>query len=427
MKIAIVGTGIAGNVAAHYLNKDHDICVFESADYVGGHTHTHRIEIDNETHNIDTGFIVFNERTYPNFIRLLRELNVDYQNSDMSFSVQCENTGLEYNGSTLNQLFAQRRNFFRPSFYRMIKDILRFNKESLELLEDSQDKISLGDYLAANGYSRQFIHHYIIPMGAAIWSTDHDSMFSFPARFFVQFFHNHGMLSVDERPQWHVIKNGSAEYVKPLIAEHKDKIMLSSPVENIRRVGEKVYIKAIGRQEQAFDYVFIASHSDEALAMLEQPTEIEREVLSAIPYTLNEAVLHTDERLLPKRKLAWAAWNYHLLREKKESVALTYNMNTLQSLESQNTFCVTLNNSDVIDESKIIKRMQYMHPFFTLDGVKAQQRHSEINGTNRTFYCGAYWRYGFHEDGVVSALAALSDFNREINNEQQDLLWSRSA
>ncbi|MFT5451168.1 MAG: putative NAD/FAD-binding protein [Enterobacterales bacterium] len=416
MKIAIVGTGIAGNVAAYHLNKEHDITVFESSDYVGGHTHTHQIDIGDESHNIDTGFIVFNKNTYPNFIKLLQELGVDYQKSDMGFSVQCEKTGLEYNGSSLNQLFAQRRNLLRPSFYRMIKDILRFNEQCVELLNQDDEQLSLGEYLAANNYSEQFIHHYILPMGAAVWSTDHNSMFAFPARFFVQFFHNHGMLSVDERPQWYVIKKGSAEYVKPLIAGHSEKILLSTPVENIRRSGEQVYVKGKGQNEMVFDYVFIASHSDQALTMLDEPSLEEREVLSAIPYTYNEAVLHTDTSLLPDRKLAWAAWNYHLLKEQKKQVALTYNMNILQSLKSQHTFCVTLNNTEAIDESKIIKRLDYMHPFFTVDGVKAQQRQSEINGTQRTFYCGAYWRYGFHEDGVVSALTALDDFNRVINN-----------
>jgi uncharacterized protein len=427
MKIAIVGTGIAGNVAAFHLNKQFDITVFEAADYIGGHTHTHQIELNNESHHIDTGFIVFNQKTYPNFLQLLHELNVAYQPSEMSFSVQCEKTGLEYNGSSLNQLFAQRRNLFRPSFYRMIKDILRFNEQCLELLSEPHDGLSLGEYLAVNGYSEEFIHHYILPMGAAIWSTDHDSMFAFPARFFVQFFHNHGMLSVDDRPQWYVIKNGSAEYVKPLVNAHCDKVLLSSTVENIRRTENKVFIKAKGREEMVFDYVFIASHSNEALAMLEMPTRAEQEVLGAIPYTVNEAVLHTDDSLLPKRELAWGAWNYHLLKAQQERVALTYNMNILQSLKSQQTFCVTLNNTDAIDPNKIIKRIDYRHPFFTLAGVKAQQRHSEINGTQRTFYCGAYWRYGFHEDGVVSALTALSDFNQELSHEQQDILRSRTA
>jgi predicted NAD/FAD-binding protein len=322
MKIAIVGTGIAGNYAAHHLNKKHDITVFEENDYIGGHTHTHEIKLPDDQQRIDTGFIVFNEKTYPNFINMLEELEVDFQNSDMSFSVQCEKTGLEYNGSTLNSLFAQRRNFLRPSFYRMIKDILRFNHQSLELLNGEHDVVGLGDYLKRNQYSPQFIEHYIIPMGAAIWSTDHQSMFDFPAKFFVQFFHNHGMLSVDERPQWYVIKNGSKSYVEPLIADHKDKIRVSSKVQSISRQGNKVIITANGQQE-TFDYVFVASHSDQALEMLEQPSIEESEVLGSIPFTQNQAILHTDASVLPKKKRAWAAWNDHLDAQQREKVALT--------------------------------------------------------------------------------------------------------
>lgn len=418
MKIAVVGTGISGNLAAYHLNKKHDITVFEAENYAGGHTHTHTVELGGEKQIIDTGFIVFNKKTYPNFINLLKELGVPYQSSKMSFSVQNQRTGLEYNGTNLNALFAQRRNLFRPRFYRMIKQILRFNKESLSLLADDTDSISLGDYLYNNQYGKEFIHDYIIPMGAAIWSTDHDSMFAFPARFFVQFFHNHGMLSVDVRPEWFVIKGGSSEYLKPLIAEHKDKIRLSAPVENVRRTAGGVFVKATGYEEERFDYVFIASHSDQALSSLAEPTPLENEVLGAIPYINNEVVLHYDESLLPKRKVAWGAWNYHLLKEKKERVALTYNMNILQSLKSDYTFNVTLNNTAAIDPKKIIKVLQYTHPFFSVDGVKAQQKHSELNGQNRTYYCGAYWRYGFHEDGVVSALQALKDFNRDVLGEQ---------
>lgn len=418
MKIAVVGTGISGNLAAYHLNKKHDITVFEAENYAGGHTHTHTVELGGEKQVIDTGFIVFNKKTYPNFINLLKELEVPYQSSKMSFSVQNQRTGLEYNGTNLNALFAQRRNLFRPRFYRMIKQILRFNKESLSLLADDTDSISLGDYLYNNQYGKEFIHDYIIPMGAAIWSTDHDSMFAFPARFFVQFFHNHGMLSVDVRPEWFVIKGGSSEYLKPLIAGHKDKIRLSAPVENVRRTAGGVFVKATGYEEERFDYVFIASHSDQALSSLAEPTPLENEVLGAIPYINNEVVLHYDQSLLPKRKLAWGAWNYQLLKEKKERVALTYNMNILQSLKSDYTFNVTLNNTAAIDPKKIIKVLQYTHPFFSVDGVKAQQKHSELNGQNRTYYCGAYWRYGFHEDGVVSALQALKDFNRDVLGEQ---------
>ncbi|MFT6733744.1 MAG: putative NAD/FAD-binding protein [Polaribacter sp.] len=439
MKIAIVGTGIAGNVAAYHLNKKHDITVYEAADYVGGHTHTHDINWQGDQQIIDTGFIVFNERTYPNFINLLDEIGVKYQNSDMSFSVQAKSAGIEYNGNSLNSLFAQRSNLFKPRFYRMIKDILRFNKESLELLDITSDSISLGEYLKLKEYSQQFVDHYIVPMGAAIWSTDHESMLAFPARFFVQFFHNHGMLSVDDRPQWHVIQGGSRSYLKPLIKAFKHKIKLSSAVEKIERHPVHVWVTANGEREQ-YDYVFIASHSDQALKLLEQPSQLEKEVLGAIPYKANQAILHTDDSVLPKRKLAWAAWNYHLLEEKQEGVALTYNMNILQGLKSKHTYCVSLNYKDHIDPTKIIKTLDYTHPFFSQTGVAAQAHHSEINGQNRTFYCGAYWRYGFHEDAVVSSLRALKDFDqhltqqaehatkltnvKEIKNEEQSLLWS---
>ena len=360
----------------------------------------------------------------------------------MSFSVQAKAAGIEYNGNTLNSLFAQRSNLFKPKFYRMIKDILRFNQESLELLDISSESISLGEYLRMKQYSQQFIEHYIVPMGAAIWSTDHQSMMSFPARFFVQFFHNHGMLSVDDRPQWFVIKNGSRSYLEPLIAAFKDRIKLSSAVEKIERETDHVWITANGQREK-FDYVFVASHSDQALNLLKHPSALENKVLGAIPYTNNQAILHTDYSVLPKRKLAWAAWNYHLVDEQREGVALTYNMNILQRLKSKHTYCVSLNFKDYIDPNKIIKTLDYTHPFFSQQGVEAQTKHSELNGQNRTFYCGAYWRYGFHEDGVVSALRALKDFDQhlceqqkpttdltnvtEIRHEEQSLLWSRSA
>ncbi len=419
MKIAVIGTGIAGNFAAYQLSQQHDVTVFEQNDYVGGHTHTHQVNWHNESHKIDSGFIVFNKKTYPNFLNLINELEVEYQPTNMSFSVKCENSGLEYNGTNLNSLFAQRRNLLKPSFYRMIKDILRFNEQSLELLIDDQNRISLGDYLAKNQYSAQFINHYIVPMGAAIWSTDHQSMFDFPAQFFVRFFHNHGMLSVDNRPQWYVIKNGSNAYLEKLTKPYKDNIITQAKVSKVDRQEDKVVITAKGECYE-FDYVFIASHSDQALGMLENPTLAEKAVLSAIPYTKNQAIMHTDESVLPKRKLAWAAWNYHLQKAQSNKVALTYNMNILQSLKSEHTYCVSLNYEHAINPKKIIKTLDYTHPFFTQKGIQAQLRQSEINGVRRTFYCGAYWRYGFHEDGVVSSIQALNDFNNMLLKEEQN-------
>jgi predicted NAD/FAD-binding protein len=424
MKIAIIGTGIAGNVAAYHLNKEHDIAVFEANEYIGGHTHTHDIVNNEQQHAIDTGFIVFNYKTYPLFTQLLKELDVEVQPSSMSFSVKCEKSGLEYNGTTLNSLFAQRSNLFRPSFYGMIRDILRFNREAIALLDSDESNIPLGDFLYQGGYGREFIEQYLIPMGAAIWSADPLMMMKFPAGFFIRFFHNHGMLSVDDRPTWHVIKGGSKEYVKKLVAPFISKIQTNAAVHAVKRLPHGVEILLDDGNRQLFDQVFIATHSDQALKLLQDASDTEKQVLGSIPYQKNEAVLHTDSNLLPKRKLAWAAWNYHILPQTQNRVALTYNMNILQNIQSDSTFCVTLNNSHAIDENKVIKRLEYAHPVFTPEGVQAQQRQAEINGINRTYYCGAYWRFGFHEDGVWSAMNALQHF--EENSNAQLLLHRAS-
>ena len=412
MKIAIIGSGIAGNTLAYHLHQQHDITVFEANDYVGGHTHTHDIALFGQHYQVDTGFIVFNDRTYPNFLQLLQTLNVEWQPSHMSFSVRDERNGLEYNGTTLNSLFAQRSNLFKPSFYRMIRDILRFNKTAIELLEDGSE-ITLGDYLAKGQYSEQFIHQYIVPMGSAIWSTDAAQMMQFPARFFVRFFHHHGMLTVNNRPQWRVIKGGSHAYVEKLTADFKSKIKRNTPIESVRRLKNSVKVKPINQAEQSFDYVFFACHSDEALAMLgKDATQAEREVLGTIPYQENTIYLHYDRSLMPKRKLAWAAWNYHITDKPTGKVQVTYNMNILQGLQSPEPILVTLNHTDMINPAKVIKRLRYMHPLYTIEGAVAQSRHAEISGHNRTGFAGAYWRNGFHEDGVVSALDALKHFEQ---------------
>jgi predicted NAD/FAD-binding protein len=416
MKIAIVGSGIAGNTAAHFLHRaGHEITVFEAGDHIGGHTHTHRIELDGETHEIDTGFIVFNDWTYPNFIGLLGELGVASQPTSMSFSVRNDASGLEYNGTSLNGLFAQRRNLLRPSFLRMISEILRFNREAPRLLDTPGGELPLGDFLAQRGYGRHFTDDYLVPMGAAIWSTDPQRMRAFPARFFVRFLHNHGMLSVDQRPTWRVIRGGSARYVERLAAPWRHRVRLHTPVEAVRRGPQGVTVSARGHAPERYDHVFLACHADQALQLLADPTPDERAVLGALPYQGNEAVLHTDTSLLPKNRRAWAAWNYHVDPARREHVALTYNMNILQRLRSRHTYCVTLNASERIDPRKVVKRLHYTHPLFTTADVAAQARHADISGAaspyGRTHYCGAYWRYGFHEDGVVSALQALQRFN----------------
>jgi predicted NAD/FAD-binding protein len=421
MRIAVVGTGIAGNVAAYHLSREHDITVFEAESHIGGHTHTHDVELDGNRHAIDTGFIVFNDWTYPRFIELLTDLGVEAIDSEMSFSVKCARTGLEYNGTSLNGLFAQRRNLLRPAFWRMLRDILRFNREAPALLTPDAADVSLGQYLRANSYSRQFVERYLIPMGAAIWSAAPETMRQFPARYFVRFFHNHGMLSVDDRPTWRVVRGGSARYVEKLTARFRDRIRRNSPIETIRRLPTQVLVKPRGHEPERFDAVFLACHSDQALRMLADPSTEERQVLGAIPYQPNDVVLHTDTSVLPRRQRAWAAWNYHIPRLPQDRVAVTYNMNILQRLVSHTPFLVTLNMTDAIDPAKIIKRLSYQHPMYTPAGVAAQSRQGEINGPNRTYYCGAYWRYGFHEDGVVSALNALGHFQQRTRDAERDL------
>lgn len=410
MKIAVIGTGIAGNVAAYHLAREYDVTVFEAENRIGGHTNTVTVKRGEREYAVDTGFIVFNGRTYPRFIDLLDELDVAWQDSDMGFSVQHENTDFEYSGSTINSLFAQRSNILRPSFHRMIWQILRFNREAPRLLESPAPEISLRDYLRQEKYSSEFIDHFIIPMGAAIWSAKPDVMGKMPAAFFIRFFQNHGLLSVNDRPVWRVIKGGSNRYVEKLVAGHRDRIRLNVPVEYVRRSQDSVEVKAAGQDIERFDQVFMACHGDQALKLLADPSPSEEQVLGTFDYQPNEAILHTDESLMPRRRRAWAAWNYHIPAHPQERVAVTYNMNILQGIEAPDTFCVTLNHEPGIQRDRIIQRIQYRHPVFTPESIAAQQRHAEINGAMRTYYCGAYWRNGFHEDGVVSALAALEHF-----------------
>lgn len=420
MKIAVIGTGISGNVAAYHLSRQHDITVYEAGAHIGGHTHTHDIVWGGKRYAVDSGFIVFNDWTYPNFQALLGELKVSALATEMSFSVRDDSHRLEYNGHSLNTLFAQRRNLVRPAFYRLIRDILAFNRSALKLLEPGGEEITMGEYLAGSNYSAWFKHAYILPMGAAIWSTDVQRMLDFPARFFVQFFRNHGLLNVNDRPQWYVVKGGSKQYVAPLVRRFRDRIRLNCAVRRILRAPEGVYIDAGDGQNERYDAVFIATHSDQALAMLADPSPRERDILGAIRYQHNEALLHTDSSILPVRQKARAAWNYYS-GEDRSRLAVTYHMNTLQHLDAPVDFCVSLNSDDLVDKRKIIDRVDYEHPVFTPESLVAQARLDEINGSSRTYYCGAYWANGFHEDGVVSALRAVEAFEQK-QHEQQDLL-----
>ena len=420
MRIAIIGTGIAGNVAAYKLREQHDITVFEAGSYVGGHTNTVDVFEDGQRHAVDTGFIVFNDRTYPNFIRLLDDIGQESQASEMSFSVQVDEGGIEYCGSSLNGLFAQRRNIVRPGFYRMIRDILRFNDLARSGIDRLDATETLGEYLRANGFGREFVDHYLVPMAAAIWSAEPVSVLKMPVEFLVRFFSNHGLLQTSDRPTWRVIKGGSREYVAKLVAGHRDRIRINSPVQSVRRIDDRVEVQTASGGKEIFDYVFVACHSNQALSLLDDATADERNVLGAIRYQHNEAILHTDDSLMPASRRAWAAWNYHVPRDRAQNAAVTYNMNILQRLDTREQYLVTLNNDRHIDPGKIIRRIAYDHPIYSREAVAAQQRQGDLNN-DRTFFCGAYWRNGFHEDGVVSALDAVEHFEKRLVDEQLHL------
>jgi predicted NAD/FAD-binding protein len=414
MRVAIIGAGVSGLVCAHRLHCEHDVALFEASDRAGGHANTVRVETEAGVYDIDTGFIVFNDRNYPNFERLLDELDVGTQASPMSFGVS-DGIDFEYNGVSPNGLFASRGQMLSPAFHRMIADLVRFNRDARELLA-SEDDPSLREWLAVGGYSRAFVERLIVPQAAAVWSADPAQMWSFPARFLVEFFDNHGMLGFRARPRWRTIAGGSRRYVEALTRPWRECLRLSAPVTEITRHPDHVTVSSRECEPERFDAVVIATHSDQALALLGDPSERERELLGAIPYQSNEAVLHTDRSLLPRRRRAWASWNYHLDPDAEGRCTVTYHMNRLQSLRADRELCVTLNRTAAIDPERIIRTIQYAHPVYTPAGVAAQSRHHEISGRNRTHYCGAYWGWGFHEDGVKSALRVA----RELGARQME-------
>jgi predicted NAD/FAD-binding protein len=414
MRIAIVGAGVSGLVAAHLLHREHEIVIYEANGYAGGHTNTIRVDTERETHRIDTGFIVMNDRTYPNFTRLLEKLAVATQPTHMSFSVKGEEEDFEFSG-TPRGLLCQPRNLLSPRFQRMIVDLLRFNRELRGLLKRAETGESLHDFLARHGFSRAFRDRLIVPQVSAVWSADPRRTFAMPARFIAEFFANHGMLGFRDRPRWSTVSGGSARYVEALTAPFRERIRLDSPVRSIARLADCVQVATVGGETERYDHVILATHSDQALALLADPSPQEMRLLSAIPYQQNEAVLHTDSTLLPRRRSARAAWNYHLLREPKAHSTITYYMNHLQRLHADRDFCVTLNRTEAIDPAKVIRTISYSHPVYTPAGVAAQSEHGAISSlAGRTHYCGAYWGWGFHEDGVVSALRACAPFGVKL-------------
>ena len=396
MKVAIIGAGVSGLVAAHLLYRDHEITVFESAAYAGGHSNT--VTVGDQ--QVDTGFIVFNDRNYPSFERLLARLRVPWQPSNMSFSVSDVRGDFEYNGSSPNGLFAKRAHLATPWFLRMTADLVRFNRDATRLLASREDPALL-DWLGARDYSDAFVERLIVPQAAAVWSADPTQMSTFPARFMVEFFANHGMLGFRDRPRWRTVKGGSRRYVEAITRPWRDRIRLESPVDAVHRHDDHVSVTSRGESER-FDEVVIAAHADQALGMLADASDREHELLGAFPYQANEAVLHSDRSLLPRRRRAWASWNYHLLDEPGGLPTVTYHMNRLQSLQADRELCVTLNRTAAIDPAHVIRRIPYAHPVYTAAGVQAQARHGEISGHRRTHFCGAYWGWGFHEDGVKS-------------------------
>jgi predicted NAD/FAD-binding protein len=393
--------------------KDFDIHLFEANDYVGGHTHTIAVNRDHGNYMVDTGFIVFNEETYPNFCKIINNLGVASQPTEMTFSVKCSRTGIQYNAHSLSTFFAQRKNIFHPPHYRMIFDIFRFRKQFDTLLRHDHDAAPLVPFLEENGYSEQFINLFILPITASLWSASPDKARNFPLGTFVRFFENHGFLNIINPLQWLVIKGGSHTYVQKMTALFGDRIRLSCPVLSIKRHSDRVTVTH-QQGEEDFDHVILAVHSDQTLNILEDPSDLETEILGVIGYQKNNVVLHTDTAILPSKQSIWASWNYYIPKEERNDASLCYDMSILQGISSADEFIVSLNQQEWIDTDKTIGEYIYHHPVYSPEVPAAQKRYAEISGVNRTHFCGAYWGYGFHEDGVKSGLAACTYFDKKL-------------
>lgn len=402
-RIAVIGSGIAGLGAAWLLSREHDVVLFEASDYLGGHTHTHDIPLGGRHYAVDTGFIVFNPANYPLLTRLLDELGVASQETTMSFSVHDERNGLEYNAGTLAGLFAQPSNLVRGRFWRMLGDLRRFYREAPRVLQEPALDCTLGDYLARHGYSDVFRDDHIVPMASALWSSPSHTILQFPMSHLVRFMANHHMLQVSDRPQWRVVCGGSSSYVRALRTGWNVQERPATPVARVRRLGRGVAVSSAAGDE-VFDEVVLACHADDALRLLDTPSQAEISILGAITYQDNEAILHTDVRVLPRRRRAWAAWNAHVPAADAGHCSVSYWMNALQSLDAPEELIVTLNRSSEIDPGRVLRRLHYRHPHQTLASVAAQARKAEIQGVGGIWYAGAGWGHGFHEDGLRSGV-----------------------
>lgn len=403
--IAVVGSGIAGLTAAHLLHRRHDVTLFEADSRIGGHTHTVRVDDPRGAAWVDTGFIVHNDRNYPRFRALLDQLGIETQPAEMGMSIATADGGFEF-ANTRRGLFAQRSNLLRPAFWRLIADQLRFNRE-VRPLAGRADGPTVGEFLHDAGYSRWFVERAILPEVSAVWSADADAIWEFPLGFLAEFLENHGQLQLRGRPQWRTVSGGSRAYVERLVAPFADRIRLAAPVRRVQRLADGVAVEADGCETEVFDEVVLATHSDQALAALESPSDAEREILGAMRYQPNRAVLHTDAAQMPRRRRAWASWNFHLADQPRGLTQVTYWMNNLQRLDCEREYFVTLNRDEMIAPEEIIQTMRYDHPVITRASVAAQGRWGEISGRDRIHYCGAYWRWGFHEDGCWSAIRAV--------------------
>ena len=411
MKIAVVGAGISGLVCALELSRDHEVVVYESANRAGGHAHTITVTDDKNLLAIDTGFIVFNYEHYPHLSALFDQLGVKSQASEMSFSVCCDESGFEYSGSNLSTFFAQRRNLLRLESWQLLGDILRFNRDAKVSLDDGiEDRVTVGGFAERFGYSASFIDHYLLPLGGALWSCGVDTFRDFPVRFVLEFLRNHAMLQIGNRPVWRTVSGGAQEYVRRIVAQLGERVRLDHPVARVARVGRGIEIHLANGQAESYDEIVLASHADTSLALLERPEAEECEVLSAFPYQDNSVCLHTDISVLPQSTRAWASWNYRLPKSGHAQNCVTYNMNKLQALETDQTYCVSLNQSDRLDPRRVLRKETVRHPMFTLGRDAAQASHLNLIRRRGVSYCGAYWGFGFHEDGVRSAVAVCDAF-----------------
>jgi uncharacterized protein len=403
MRIAVIGSGISGISAAWALSGKHQVCLFERDSRLGGHTHTHELHMAGKSYRIDSGFIVHNHANYPLFCKFLNELQVETKPTEMSFAVHNLGTDLYYNAHSLKTLFCQKSNLLSPRFYAMIADIKRFYQECPALLNCTDDGPSLGEYLKQNGYGEYFITNHLIPMASALWSSPSHAILEFPAKYLVAFMSNHHMLQISNRPQWRVLQNGSSSYIEKVTTRWKVDVRLNTHIQCVKRTTDNVTIQTSAGEEH-FDQVVFACHSDQALALLNSPTEAEASVLGAIYYQDNETILHHDASVLPPNRKAWAAWNVNVPKNDSSQCTVSYCMNILQGIQSPEPFVVSLNQRQQIDPNKILAVMNYQHPMYSHDMVNAQKRRHEINGQNRSWFCGAYWGFGFHEDGFRSGL-----------------------